>query len=101
MPDFIDLMNESMAKEGLSVRSLEKKIKDIFKKEAKVSKSLINLYQRRSNVPSYTAAYQLAIALDMDAEKALAALYEYRKQRNEEDELREYRKALSLVKKGR
>lgn len=97
MPDFIDLMNEAMAKDNLSVRSLEQRIGNIFRNKARVSKSLINLYQRRVNVPTYSAAYQIAIALEMDAEEALAALFEYRKRRNEEDELREYRKALSLI----
>ena len=99
MQDFIDLMNEEMNNGGLSVRVLEKRIKEIFKDEAKVSKSLINLYQRRLNVPTYTAAYQLSIALNMDAEKALAVLFEYRKKKNEEDELREYRKTLLLIRK--
>jgi hypothetical protein len=99
MQDFIDLINNNMAEEGLSIRSLERKIGSIFKSEARVSKSLINLYQRRLAIPTYNAGYQLAVALGIDVKRALKALYEYRIESNKESELREYRKMLSSLQR--
>jgi len=90
--DFIDLMNSAMKEKGLSVRALENEIKKRFGKEAKASKSLIHFYQKRSNIPSYTAGYQIAEALDLDTINAMNALLEYRKKCLSEQEEEEFKK---------
>lgn len=90
MKDFIDIMGQSMKEKGLSVRALEEKIREIFKDEAGVSKTMINYYQKRRFVPPYHAAYQICVALELDVRKSMKLLKEYREKKLLEEEDREY-----------
>lgn len=91
MKDFVDIMGQSMKEKGLSVRALEERIKEIFKEETGVSKTMINYYQKRRFLPPYPAAYQICVALDMDVRKSLKLLKEYREKVLLEEEEGEYR----------
>lgn len=95
MGDFIDELEALLKKDGgASLRALEGMVRERFGGEAQVSKSLINYYLLRKTIPSYTAMYQLAVALDLDIKKVLAKLHEYRKRCRVEEEAEAYRNFL-------
>ena len=99
MGDFIDNLEGLLNKSGnVSLRDLEKKVRDRFGEDARVSKSLINNYLKRKTVPTYNAVYQLAVALDLDVKRVLANLYEYRKQCGLEKEAEAYMQFIKSAK---
>jgi hypothetical protein len=99
MGDFIDELEVLLEESGGgSLRGLEKRVRDHFGKDAKVSKSLINYYMKRKTVPTYTAIYQLAVALNLDVKKTLASLHTYRRQCRVEEEAEAYRIFLENTK---
>lgn len=90
MLDFVELIEKQMSEKNLSVRALESIIRDRFEENARVSKSLISCYLNRTNIPTYQAAYQIAVSLDMDVEKALRVLNKDRKSHKEKIENDEF-----------
>lgn len=75
MERFSELIRSRREKLGLSLRDLEKRMKE---RGMDLSKTFLFFLENERKKPTYNAAYALAKALDIDVEKALKAAYRAR-----------------------
>lgn len=76
MKTFSELIRERRIEQGLTVRSLEARLKHVD--GTNVSRSLISLLENGKRLPTYEVAYQLAQALEIDPSEILAATFKSR-----------------------
>ena len=95
--EFVELMQESMALKGVTVRGLENEIRSKYEENARVSRSSISLYLRGKSIPTFEAGFQIARALDMDIEKAMESLSNQRLDTVLADENKRYKDFLKSI----
>ena len=99
MRDFIQILNEAMQAQGLSARGLEKKMKEIFGPEMKISGSAINDHLNGKDLPLYQAGYMISVALGLDETEALGELFKARMQHWERFEKARYDDMLKYIER--
>lgn len=72
MEKFSELIHTQREQLGLSLRDLEKRLKE---DGTNLSKTFLIFLEKEQKKPTFAVAYALSRALDIDAEKALRAAY--------------------------
>lgn len=75
MERFSELIHSRREQLGLSLRDLEKRLKD---EGVNLSKTFLIFLEKEKKKPTFAIAYALARALEIDPEKALKAAYRAR-----------------------
>lgn len=75
MEKFSELIHKRREQLGLSLRDLEKRLKE---EEVDLSKTFLIFLEKERKKPTFDIAYALARALDTDVEKVLKAAYRAR-----------------------
>lgn len=75
MERFSELIHSRREQLGLSLRDLEKRLKD---EGVNLSKTFLIFLEKERKKPTFAIAYALSRALDIDPEKALKAAYRAR-----------------------